>query len=278
MASTLVSDPAKIVRRSSLGRDVDPRIPSNRLAIVGALLAGLATGLAFLAGLEVGLSPLAAGIGVFLAWAIARELDPDHPATAAIALPVSFVLLVGLGPSSLLVSTGLLLGVRMVAGTVGSPLRIIDAVGIVALSALLGTSVVGVVGVAAMGVGVLVDEPRRDRALAIVGSAAAAFAFTALVTGVDWVWTTPNAADLIVLLIGVAATLLVVPASPPTTHTDRTKALVLGERVTAARIVAGVAGVVAFTLAGATGIAALAGTAIAALAALSLRQIMASKN
>ena len=182
MSSTLVLDPAKVVRRSSLGRDVDPRLPSNRLAIVGALLAALATGLAALAGLEIGLSPFSAALGVFLSWAIARELDPDHPAAAAIALPVSFVLLVLVGPSSLLVSTGLLLGARMTAGTVGTPLRLLDVVGIVALSALLGTSVVGAVGVAAMGVGVLVDEPRRERALAVVGSAAVAFAAAALVT------------------------------------------------------------------------------------------------
>jgi hypothetical protein len=278
MSSTLVLDPAKVARRSSLGRDVDPRLPSNRLAIVGALLAALATGLAAQAGLEIGLSPFSAALGVFLSWAIARELDPDHPAAAAIALPVSFVLLVLVGPSSLLVSTGLLLGARMTAGTVGTPLRLLDVVGIVALSALLGTSVVGAVGVAAMGVGVLVDEPRRERALAVVGSAAVAFAAAALVTGVEWAWMLPDTSGWVVLVIGVAATLLVIPAAPPDTPTDRTGDLVQGGRVTAARVVAGVGVVAAFILAGGTGIAALAGTSVAALAATSIRQIMAGRN
>ena len=265
MASTLVVDHAKVERWSSLGRDIDPSVPSNRLAIAGALIAALVAGLTTLFGLQIDIGPVSAAIAVFLSWAIARELDPDNPASAAIAMPVSLVLLVLLGPSSLLVSTGVLLGLRMTAGTVGTSLRPLDILGIVALAALLGTSTMGLVGVAAMGVGVLVDEPRRERGMAIVAAAATAFVVTALITEVSWSWTVPNAAGWATLAIGAVATLWVVPAESPTSSTDRSPALVRRARLTSARVAAGSAVVGAFAVSGDVGIVALAGTAIAAL-------------
>jgi MFS family permease len=281
MSSSLTIERAKGERWSSLGRDIDPRVPSNRLAVAGAFTAAVVAGLAGLFGPEIGLSPVSAAIGVFLSWAIARELDPDHPAAAAIALPVSLVLLIVLGPSSLLVSTGVLLGMRMTAGTVGAPLRPLDIVGIVALSALLGTNVIGVVGVAAMGLGVLVDmglgvlvdEPNRKRAIAIVASSATVFAGALLISGVERVWTMPDAAGWGTLVIGAVATLLVIPAASPTSSTDRSTDVVRRGRVTAARVAAGIAVLVGFFLAGGAGIAALAGTATAALIGTGIRRI-----
>lgn len=273
MASTLAIDHAKGDRWSSLGRDIDPSVPSNRLAIAGAVTAALVAGLAGLLDLEIGFTPVSAAVGVFLSWAIARELDPDHPATAVIALPISLVLLILLGPSSLILSTAVLLGLRMTAGTVGTPLRSLDIVGIIALSALLGTGMIGVVGVAAMGVGVLVDEPRRKRAMAIVATGATLFTVAVLVSGVERVWTTPDATGWAILVIGALATLLVIPAASPASSTDRRTGRVRRGRVTATRVVAGIAFLVAFVLAGGTGIAALAGTAIAALVGAAIRRI-----
>jgi hypothetical protein len=273
MSSSLTIERAKRERWSSLGRDIDPRVPSNRLAVAGAFTAAVVAGLAGLFGPEIGLSPVSAAIGVFLSWAIARELDPDHPAAAAIALPVSLVLLIVLGPSSLLVSTGVLLGMRMTAGTVGTPLRPLDIVGIVALSALLGTGMIGIVGVAAMGVGVLVDEPNRKRAIAIVASSATVFVGVLLISGVERAWTVPDAAGWGTLVIGAVATLLVIPAASPTSSTDRSTDVLPRGRVTAARVAAGIAVPVGFLLAGGAGIAALAGTATAALIGTGIRRI-----
>jgi len=258
---------------SSLSRAVDPRYPSNRFVIAGALIAGLATALANLFGLDTGLGPVSAGVGVFLAWAIARELDPDYPASGAVAMPVSMVLSLVIGPASLLVSMGVLLGLRMVAGTVGAPLRTLDIIGVVGLAALLGTNPIGVVGLGAMVIGVVVDEPRRNRTFLITASAMVAFVAAVLVSQLDWTWTNPDTAGWIALVIAVVATVLVIPAALPTASTDRQAGRVRRERVTAARVVAGTAVVAGFALAGGVGIAALAGTVTAALSGTAIRRI-----
>ena len=258
---------------SSLSRAVDPRYPSNRLVIAGALIAGVATALANLFGLDTGLGPFSAAVGVFLAWAIARELDPDYSVSAAVAMPASLVLLLAIGPASLLVSMGVLLGVRLVAGTVGAPLRPLDIIGVVGLAAFLGTNPIGVVGLGAMVIGIVVDEPRRNRAFLITASAGAAFVAAVLVSGLERTWTTPDTAEWIALVIAVVATVLVIPAALPTSPTDLHTGRVLRGRVTAARVVAGSAVVAGFALAGGAGIAALAGTAAAALAGTGIRRI-----
>lgn len=258
---------------SSLSRAVDPRYPSNRLVIAGALIASAVAALANLSGLDTGLGAVSAAVGVFLAWAITRELDPDYPASAAVAMPVSLVLLLAIGPASLLVSMGVLLGVRLVAGTVGAPLRPLDIVGVVGLAAFLGANPIGVVGLVAMLIGVVVAEPQRKRAIVIAASAAIEFAVVALISGLERTWTTPNAAGWIAVVVAVVSTVLVLPASLPTSPTDRHTGLVLRGRVTTARVVAGAAVVAGFGLAGAAGIAALAGTATAALAGTAIRRI-----
>jgi hypothetical protein len=271
-------DFANAERWSSLARIVDPGIPSNRLAVGGTLTAALVVGLLLLLGLDAGLSPFSAAIGVFLAWAIGRELDPDHPTAAAIAMPVSLGLLLLLGPSSLLVSAGVLLGVRMTAGTVGSPLRSLDIVGIVALSALLGTTTIGFVGAAAMVVGVFVDEPRRSRSMAIIAASTTAFVAASLIAGVEWSWTAPDAAGWATLVVGAVAVVAVVPAAPPSSLCDRRTVPVRRERVTAARGMAGIAVLAGFALAGQAGIAALAGTTVAALAGTAIRRMLSYRR
>jgi hypothetical protein len=129
-----------------------------------------------------------------------------------------------------------------------------------------------------MGVGVLVDELRRKRAIAIVAAASTAFAVTALISGADRVWTTPDAAGWATLLIAAAATLLVIPAASPTTSTDRRTGRVIRGRVTGTRVVAGVTVLVGFLLTGGAGIAALAGTATAALIGTAIRRIGAVRS
>jgi len=258
---------------SSLSRVVDPRYPSNRLAIVGAGATALIVGISGFAGLDMGSGPLMAAVGVFLAWAIARELDPDHPASAAIAIPLSFVLLLVMGPASLLVSTGVLLGTRMAAGTVGTPLRPLDIGGIIVVSGLLGTNPIGAIGVAAMVIGVLVGERRSARGVGIAIAAAAAFTFVGIVSDIERTWAAPGTAGWIVLVATIISVLLVIPAPSPTSSTDRQTGILVRWRVTAARAVAGLAVVTGFVLVGGTGIAALAATATAALAGTAIRQL-----
>jgi hypothetical protein len=271
-------DRARTEQWSSLARHIDPGIPSNRLAIVGTLTAALVVGLANLFGVDTGLAPFSAAIGVFLSWAIARELDPDRPVAAAIAMPASVLLLILLGPSSLLVSTGVLLGLRMTAGTVGAPLRSLDIAGIVVISALLGTTPLGIVGVAVLVAGVLVDEPHVKRSIAIIAASTTGFFAAALIAGVEWTWTVPTPVGWAALAVGTVAAISVIPAATPSSPTDRQSGLIRSERVTAARVAAGVAVLAGFVLTGEAGIVALAGTAVAALVGTAIRRIDAYRH
>lgn len=257
---------------TSLARVVDPRYPSNRLVLIGAAVAGLAVGAAALLGADPNAGPIAAAVGVFLAWAIARELDPDHPMSAAIAIPVSLALSLSIGPSALLVSTAVLLGLRMTSGTVGTPLRLLDIAGIVGLSAALGTGLTGATGVAVMTVGILVSEGRHWKGFAIAAAAAIAFASVATVTGIERTWVMPTSAEWVTIGLAVAATLLIVPARTSTSETDRRTGAVGRSRVTVSRIVAGLAMLLGLGLTGGVGVAALAGTTTAALAGTAIRR------
>lgn len=99
----------------SIWRGLDPAYPSN-LAIVLASLACW------------GLSGASLGLSVFLAWALTRELDPDHPGSALVA-----AVLAGLGGYS----TGLfvlLLAMRLVNRSPGTPARLLDSLLILALA------------------------------------------------------------------------------------------------------------------------------------------------
>jgi hypothetical protein len=250
---------------TSLPRMVDPRYPSNRLMLVGAGVTGLAVGLAVLLGADLKAGPLAAAVGIFLAWAMARELDPDRPTSAAIAMPISLVLVLTVGPPALLVTFGVLLGLRITAGTVGTPLRPLDFVTIVGLSAALGTSMVGAVGAAAMIIGVLVAEERRQRGIAIAAASAVTFIAVALLSGVEFARIEPTAIEWITVGLAITATLLVIPAATPTSETDRHTGTVNRDRVTGARLVAGLAILAGFAVAGASGVIATAATVAAAL-------------
>ena len=258
---------------TSLSRVVDPRYSSNRLVIVGAAAAALIVSVSSVAGFDLGSGPLLAAVGVFLAWAIARELDPDRPASAAIAIPLSFVLLLVLGPASLLVSTGILLGTRLAAGTVGTPLRPLDIGGIIVVAGLLGTDLIGAVGVAAMVVGVLISERRRARGFGIAIAATTTFTVVGIVSDVQRTWAAPGTTAWIVLAATVISVLVVIPAPSPTSSTDRLTGTLLRWRVTVARAVAGLAVVAGFVLVGGTGIAALAASATAALTGTAIRQL-----
>lgn len=259
---------------TSLSRVVDPRYPSNRLVLVGAPVAGLAVGAAMLLGADLGTGSIAAAVGVFLAWAMARELDPDHPASAAIAMPISFALALLVGPAALLLSTAVLLGLRISAGTVGTPLRPLDTIAIIGLSALLGTSLVGAVGVAVLVVGVLFTEERPQPGISIAVLSVMAFSLVALVSGIERTWGTPSTAEWAAISLAVVATLLVVPASKPTSATDRHTGTVSRNRVTAARVVCGLAVLMGLGLTGGAGTASLAATGAAALTGTAVRRVI----
>jgi len=131
----------KITDITAVGRPIDPEYPTNRaIALItlvimagGALWRGL-SGTAWRASAMWGVQ---AGLTVFLAWALCRELDPDHPLAAfvavALALPATYLWdLPQLG-----VILWLLIAVRVVNRTAGPPAGVLDALGLLGLTGWL---------------------------------------------------------------------------------------------------------------------------------------------
>jgi hypothetical protein len=137
---------------TALGRLPDPRYPTNRaimalaLAVVvaGAIFQSL-RGAALLEGVNWGIG---AGLAVFLAWALGRELDPDHDLSAFVGAGLSLVGLLFSDARSLMVILWLLLVLRLVNRTVGLPAKPLDSLGVLGLGAWLtwqGDWIVGLV-------------------------------------------------------------------------------------------------------------------------------------
>lgn len=126
-------------RFTSIGRPVDPAWPTNRailfLSVTVVFIVGvfrlLFGGVGFLPAAVAG---LLAGGTVFFAWALAREVDPDHDlaafAGALIALPAWELL----GSPRFAAVVLLLLALRIVNRTVGPAARPFDSIAILLLA------------------------------------------------------------------------------------------------------------------------------------------------
>jgi len=127
-------------RFSTIGRPIDPKYASNRAIASLALLVAVAS---FLVQRLTGETPPASflraillGIGFFLAWAIARELDPDHGASAFVAAGLSLIPLAMLARPDYAAVFLVLLALRIVNRTVGPAARPLDSIAILALVAV----------------------------------------------------------------------------------------------------------------------------------------------
>ncbi|MFN8608125.1 MAG: hypothetical protein U0931_11380 [Vulcanimicrobiota bacterium] len=99
----------------SLWRGLDPAYPTNVAIVLGSAACWVLWGASL-------------GLSVFLAWALTRELDPDHPASAVLAAGLA-----GLGgySSGLFV---LLLALRLVNRSPGTPARLLDSLLVLGLA------------------------------------------------------------------------------------------------------------------------------------------------
>jgi hypothetical protein len=117
--------------QSGLLRGLTMRRTSNKLAIAGfgvavVLLVARAVSEQWIVGEPMTVpQAFASSVAVFAAWAIARELDPDHPWPAAVSMVATFVVALWFLPLVLAVITAGAV-VRMVGGTVARPLGLID--------------------------------------------------------------------------------------------------------------------------------------------------------
>ncbi|HEX5631528.1 MAG TPA: hypothetical protein VFY15_07700, partial [Acidimicrobiia bacterium] len=112
--------------RSGITRGFDLGNAGNRFVLAWTPMAGALAGLVTLVAGDgwsaaVG-NGFSAGGAAFLAWAVTRELDPDHPTTAIAAAVIAPLGVLRAGPD-LLAAGVILIVARIVAGTTGRGLR-----------------------------------------------------------------------------------------------------------------------------------------------------------
>ena len=230
---------------SGMGRHLDLRYKSNRYAIVAAPLAGLGTLFWRLStsGSDPWFWAFRVSAGVFLAWALSRELDPDEPASALVA-PLVVLPFLWLGPPSIASSGAVLVASRILVRSTGLSPSWFDGVLLVGGSAYLGARPETWPALGALIVVVFADRlmyptgPDRSFYTGVLMCGAA-------VTGAI-VWAdvaareSPTVGEWVgaaVALLGVAAAVAMV--RPPTARGDFRKEQLAETRVLAARILVG---------------------------------------
>ena len=212
-----------------------------------------------------------------VAWAITREIAPDHPLTAAFSGAVAPLLLIA-GSSDLLAAGLLILPVRIVAGTTGRDLAVVDlaAIGIGAVAVSFREPGVVVAIALALGPAASALWARRSHRLLVSASGAilAAVAIVVLALVDHDPWVQPSGLARGVLVGGVAAGLVAAWVVPPVSSRvdSRRGGTVSTRRVRLARIAALMICVVTGLWAGDRGVLAL-GPAWAALAVTAVSSI-----
>lgn len=245
-------------RLTSLARVLDPRLPSHRMALiigVGSALLGAAVdgdpgwGLAF-----------NAGVGSFLGWALAREIDPDRPNSAALSGALTGAAIALGGPSLLLPVALILMTARVLHRSTGVPPTLLDLVALIAVAYAGGTSTVGWACGMALAYAIARDHrlpspaPRFQLAAAFVVAGAASAG--AVIGGVSTDWELPGLWAMLVVGVGLVAGISL-RVYLPTSTGDHTGDPLEPKRLQSAR--RGVLG------AGLLALAATGGAAVAAL-------------
>lgn len=206
----------------------------------------------------------ATGIAVFLAWAIGRELDPDHNTAAAAGMVVAFGASFFAAPS-LLLATGTLLATRLIAGTVGIQFRPIDKLALLGIGGCLGLTVVSVAAIPALMAGIVINEQWRRESFMLAFATGSAGALTLAFRQPEITWTNPGALALAATAVVLLSLSLILPATPPAASPDLGSGALSRWRISGARLGAAATVVVAFAAAGNAGIAQSIGIAGAAI-------------
>jgi hypothetical protein len=237
-----------LYRLSALARGYDLRLGYNR-AILGlsALGAGLAVVVQLLAGALPGEAmwrAVAAGVAVFAAAAIAKELDPDRPRAAVIAAAVAVAGagLVRLDTLDMLAALlWLVLAVRLINRSTGLRPKASDALALLIVAAWLVWRVSPLFGLLAGGVLILdalLPDGRRLHA-ALGASALVSVAIAWLLRGADLAPVPPDPWLVVVLLVvAVAFIPTILNCYTVTTAADATGMPLNGSRVQAGQAVA----------------------------------------
>jgi hypothetical protein len=240
----------KMKNISTIGRPVDFSYPTNRaiaiLTLVIMVAAALYQGITGMPWSESFLWGLQAGLAVFLAWAMGREVDPDMALAAFVSAGLTLIGLFVRGLPNLALLFWSLLALRVVNRTTGLPASLLDSLGLLGLGTWQtfgGNPGYGALTALAFLIdGWLDPENRRQwifAALALIATT------IALVTGAS---TWPgDGFSWLALGIALGLSLLFLPVisrTPPvTSRCDRTDERVNSLRVQVGQVLAGLAGI-----------------------------------
>lgn len=235
----------KLVTLTSVGRPIDLSYPTNRaIAIVslGVMLAGVLlqrmAGAAWLPSLSWGAE---AALSVFLAWAVCRELDPDHGLSAFVAAALAVGGLWVWGLPRLGVIFWLILILRVLSRTMGPPAGILDSLGVLGLGMWLSLPPQGHWGYALLTALVFLLDGRlatplpRQLVFALLGALGTAIAAA---VGADPPWDGAPSPVGVLIAAGISALFVPVIAAAGTICSvgDRTGEPLEPVRVRAAQV------------------------------------------
>lgn len=253
---------------------MDLRLPSNRYAVA---LTAVAAAIGFASG-GVGEAVAVAG-AAFLGWATARELDPDHPLSAAIAGPVAAALAWVAAGQDAPVSLGtvylLMTAARILAHTTGRWPTRIDLALHVGVAAWVSTGAHAWVAALILAIAVVRDTRMTAAAPTenLLWGAAIGLVSTAMagVSARPVVWEAPDPTLLALLVAGVIGWVVLLSDRTFTTTTDTGARPLEPSRVVAGRIAAGAGAAVIAVIGGSAGVGAVAPIWVALAAAAAVR-------
>jgi hypothetical protein len=216
---------------TGIARIIDPRLRTHQFHLAVATLGGLillAVELEKNGSIADALSPAVnAGVTVFLAWAIAREIDPDEARTANLAAVLAVVGRLLTGPGHLAALFMLLLATRIVVRSTGLKPTLLDGLVFLPAAAFLaGRTVTGWLAALTLAYALAHDhrlpDPTKGYSLiaAFVVSATAS-AGVVLSGAFGTGWQAPTPAALALVAAGAAAGVLL-PGYVPMSKADYT--------------------------------------------------------
>lgn len=242
-----------------LGRLLDPRrYPTHRVAIG---IAGAATVTAFLVERSDVWGALSVGLSTFAAWALSRELDPDRPASATVAavLAGGAVILIGVpSPGPLFAA---LMTARILLRSTGLPPKPVDLAGVTGLGVVVAGTPWGWAAGILLAFAMVRDASLQGDPPANAGlwglACAVGVTVRVLLSGTLGSWPPPDAVELVVFVVGVAAALAAIRPVDLLSLGDWTRVPLQPRRLQEATGFVAASGIVAALAAGGPAIAAL---------------------